>query len=148
MKSAIVIFDTKFGNTEKIAKSLAEGMMEQGITVDYIKVGEVDVSKLNDYDLVAIGGPTHMFGISKPIKDLLRNFEEADLKSKKAFAFDTKYKGKFIGSAGKGIEKKLKQLQMEIIKPHLSGIVKGSKGPLEEGTVEKFKQTGADLAKE
>jgi len=65
-----------------------------------------------------------MFGISKPIKDLLKNLNQADLEGKKVFTFDTKYKGRFTGSARKGIEKKLKQFQMKIIKPHFSGIVK------------------------
>ena len=147
MKRAIVIYDTKFGNTEKIAKALAEGIKEQGITVDCCKVEDVDVSKLNSYDLLSFGAPTHMFGISKPMKNILNNLDQAGLEGKKAFAFDTKYKGRFTGSAGKGIEKKLKQLHMEIIKPYSSGIVKGDKGPLADGMEEAFKQVGRDLTK-
>ena len=66
MSRAVVIYDTKFGNTEKVAGALAEGMKKQRVKVDCSKIGEVDISKLGDYDLLAIGGPTHVFGLSNP----------------------------------------------------------------------------------
>ena len=59
-----MVYDTKFGNTEKIGKVLAEGMKAQGVEVDCVKVGEVEINKLNEYDLLVIGGPTQMFGLS------------------------------------------------------------------------------------
>ncbi len=147
MKSAIILYDSKFGNTEKIVKALAEGMKEQGLRVDCTKIEDHDISKLNDYDLLAIGGPTHILGISKPMKNMLKKLEGVDLKGKKAFAFDTKLKGRFAGSAGKGTENRLKRLHMDIVKPYASAIVKGQKGPLEEGAEETFKMIGADLTK-
>ncbi len=143
----MIIYDTKFGNTEKVARALAEGMKKHGVNVDCIKIGEVDISKLGDYDLLAIGGPTHAFGLSKPMKDFLKELENVKLGGKRAFAFDTKYKSRLAGSAGKRIEKKLKKLRMTIVKSHISAIVKGGEGPLEDGTEETFKQIGADIAK-
>ena len=68
MKKAIVLYHTQFGNTEKIAKEIASGIAEQGIEVVCIKVEDVQIDKLKDYDLLAIGGPTHGFGMSKPMK--------------------------------------------------------------------------------
>jgi len=147
MKKAIVVYDTKFGNTEKIAKVLAEGMKAQGVEVDCVKVGEVEINKLKEYDLFAIGGPTQGFGISKPMKDFLDKLESAEISGKKAFAFDTKLKSRFAGSAGKGIEKRLKELQMSIVRPHASAIVKGAEGPLEEGMEETFKEIAGEIAK-
>ena len=41
-KKAVVIYDTKFGNTEKIAKAVAHGIEEQGVTVACLKVEDVD----------------------------------------------------------------------------------------------------------
>jgi len=147
MNKAIVIYDTKFFNTEKIAKALAEGMKEQGIKVDCSKVDEVDVNKLSEYDLLAIGGPTHAFGISKPVKAFLGKLRTVDIKDKKAFAFDTKFKAWWAGSAGKGIEKRLKRIGMNIVKPHYSAIVKGNKGPLQDDMEEMAKQNGAEIAR-
>jgi len=146
MKKAITIFDTKFGNTEKIARALARGMEKQGVKVDCVKADEVDVDKLVEYDFLAIGGPTHAFGVSKPMKAFLEKLRSVDIKGKKAFAFDTKLKLFFAGSAGKGIEKELKKLGMGLVKPHVSAIVKANEGPLEAGTEEMFEQIGVEIA--
>jgi len=147
LKKAIVIFDSKFGNTEKIAKALGEGMKREGFDVDCLRIDDVDPSKLAEYDMFAIGAPTQAFGISKPMKEFLKKLENVNLQDKKAFAFDTKMKSRFAGSAAKGIEKQLKKLQMTIIRPYASAIVKGVEGPLEEGAEEKFTQIGSEIAK-
>jgi flavodoxin len=147
MKRAIVIYDTKFGNTEKIARALARGMEKQGIKVDCVKADEVDIDKLVEYDFLVIGGPTHGFGVSRPMKAFLEKLRSVDLEGKKAFAFDTKIKASWLaGSAGKGIEKTLERLGMSIVKPHSSAIVKATKGPLKEGMEEMFEQIGGEIA--
>ena len=61
MTKAIVIYHTQFGNTEKIAKALVSGLGEQGIEVDCTTIEDAHVDKLTEYDLLAIGGPTHVF---------------------------------------------------------------------------------------
>ena len=147
MSRAIIVYHTEFGNTEKIAKAMAEGIRTQGVDVDCLKTNEANASKIGEYDLLALGGPTHAFGISKPVKDFLKQLENTNLSGKKAFAFDTKMKSRLAGSAAKGIEKKLQKLGMTIVTPHASAIVKGREGPLEEGTEEAFKQVGVSLAK-
>jgi len=147
MKKGIVIYDTKFGNTEKIARALARGMEKQEVKVVCVKTDEVDVDKLVEYDFLAIGGPTHALGVSKPMKAFLEKLRSVDIKGKKAFAFDTKYKSWLAGSAGKGIEKTLKELGMSIVKPHSSAPVKAAEGPLEEGMEEMFEQIGSEIAK-
>ncbi|MCW4020270.1 MAG: hypothetical protein NWF14_03455 [Candidatus Bathyarchaeota archaeon] len=99
-----------------------------------------------EYDFIAIGGPTHAFGISKPMKAFLEKLRSVDIRGKKAFAFDTKLKAWWLpGSAGKGIEKTLKGLGMSIVKPNSSAIVMGNEGPLEEGMEEMFEQIGGEL---
>jgi flavorubredoxin len=147
LKKAIVIYDSKFGNTEKIANALSEGMKKEGLDVDCAKVDNVNLNKLVEYEILAIGAPTHGFGISKPMREFLKKLENLNLRDKKAFAFDTKLRSRFAGSAGKGIEKQLTKLQMTIIKPYASAIVKGTQGPLEEGEEEKFTQIGSEIAR-
>lgn len=147
MSKAIVIYHSKFGNTEKIARALARGMEKQGANVDCISTGEVDVNKLVEYDLLVLGGPTHYFGVSKPMKAFLEKLETIDTKGKKAFAFDTKYKSRWSGSAAKRIEKMLKNLGLSIVKPYSSAIVTGVEGPLEEGAEEMFEKIGFETAK-
>jgi len=144
---AIVIYDTQFGNTEKIARALASGLREQGVQVDCIKASEVDINKLVGYDLLAVGGPTQAFGTSKPMKDFLGRLEGVELRGKNAFAFDTKVRFIFTGSAAKGIEGRLRKLGMKIARSYASAIVKGNEGPLEEGEEEMFKQIGTELSR-
>ncbi|MCW4020502.1 MAG: flavodoxin family protein [Candidatus Bathyarchaeota archaeon] len=147
MKKAIVVYDTRFGNTEKIAKALAQGIAGQGTKVECLKVEEVKVSKLADYDLIAIGGPTHVLGVSQSMKKFLGKLRNADIKGKKAFAFDTKLKHRFAGSAAKGIEKRLRKLGLDIVKPHVSAMVAGKEGPLEDGMTELFRRIAVEIAK-
>jgi len=146
MKKAIVIYHTRFGNTEKIAKLLVSGMNKQGIEVDCVKVEDIQIDNLIEYDLLAIGGPTHGFGMSKPMKAFIEKLKHVNLRDKKAFAFDTKNRGRIWGSAAKGIEKRLKRIGMNIVKPYASAMVLGLKGPLQDGMDGKFKQIGAELA--
>jgi flavorubredoxin len=147
MKKAIVIYDTVFGNTEKVARALASGMKEQGIQVDIANVQKVEVNKLKEYDLLAIGGPTHKTGISEPMKDFLEKLKSVEVKGKKAFAFDTRLKIRVAGSAAKKIEKELKKLGISIVKSYSSAIVVGREGPLEEGTEERFTLIAGEIAK-
>jgi len=147
LRKAIVIYDSKFGNTEEIAKALSEGMKKESLEVDCVKVDNVNLNKLGEYEILAIGAPTQMFSISKPMKEFLKKLENLNIQGKRAFAFDTKLKSRFAGSAAKGIEKQLKKLQMTIIRPCASAIVNGAEGPLEEGAEEKFSQIGSEIAK-
>ena len=117
MKKAFVIYDSKFGNTEKIAKALTAGMQGEGITVECAKVEEVNIDKLTEFDLFAVGGPTHMRTASKPMNAFLEKLDKVDVRDKKAFTFDTKAEFRLAGSAGKAIEKKLQKLHMNVVKP-------------------------------
>lgn len=146
MKKALIIYDSKFGNTGKIAKALAAGMQERGTAAECANVEHADIDTLSEYDLLAVGGPTHAFTASVPMKAFLAKLERADVRDKKAFAFDTKLASRFAGSAGKAIEKRLQKLQMNVVKPHASAIVMGREGPLKDGEEEAFKQIGAELA--
>jgi flavodoxin len=147
MKKALVIYDTNFGNTEKIAQALASGLEEQGITVDCINVKNVQIDTLLDYDFLAIGGPTHGFGMSKPIKIFFKQLGTIDLRGKHTFAFDTKNPPRYWGSAAKGIEKRLKKLGANIVHSRTSAFVKGLKGPLHENMEAKFRTFGIEIAK-
>ncbi|HYB75645.1 MAG TPA: flavodoxin domain-containing protein, partial [Nitrososphaerales archaeon] len=68
-KSGIVVFDTKFGNTGKIAKSIAAGLERAGVAVRCVSVGEAHSAELKDYDLIVVGAPTQTFTASKPMKE-------------------------------------------------------------------------------
>ena len=137
-----------YGNTEKIANALASGLQSGGCTTETIRVDSIDLGSLNEIDLLCVGTPVHAFNISKPVKEFLEGIKNQEtLRGKRAFAFDTKMKSRFAGTAGGKIEKKLKHLGLEIVKPAKSAVVKGREGPLEAGAEETFRQIGAELAR-
>ena len=143
---AIVIFDSKFGNTAKIAQSLASGLKMAGVETTCHSIDEVESRSLADYDLIAVGAPTQAFSASRPMKDFLNSLEETSvLKGKRGFAFDTRIDSRFSGSASKFIEKKLAELGMEIVRDRQSAIVQDTEGPLDTGEIEAFERIGFDI---
>ena len=149
MGKALVVYDSVYGNTEKVARALAKGLEDGGVDVDCMRVDATKFDELGAYDLLVVGGPVHTWSASKPIKMFLERLKSVEgLSGKKAFAFDTKMsRSRLAGGAGGKIEGKLKSLGLTIVKPHASAVVKGREGPLEEGAEETFKQLGAELAK-
>jgi menaquinone-dependent protoporphyrinogen IX oxidase len=154
MTRAIVLYHSLHGNTGKVAMSLAKGIEEAGIEVDCLSIGEVDITRLSEYDFVAIGGPTHVIRMSKPMKEFIEKIRSVDLRGKKGFAFDTRIHsrmnkkswGGLENSAARRIEGKMKKMRIEIVRSRQSAVVDGTEGPLEEGTEEKFHQIGAEIA--
>ena len=148
MVKALVVYDSVYGNTEKVAGALATGLKNNGVDVELVKADAVKLDELGEVDLLCVGGPVHAWNVSKPVKELLKRLKSVDgLSGKKAFAFDTKLKSRLAGSAGGKIERKLKSLGLTIAKPSGSAIVKSKEGPLQENVEETFKQIGAELAK-
>jgi len=145
---ALVVYNTMFGNTEKLAKALANGFEEGGVDAGAVKVDQVRFDELAGVDVLCVGSPVQAWNASKPVKEFLERLKSVeDLRGKKAFAFDTKMRSRLAGNAGGKIESKLRDLGTIILRPSVSVIVLGREGPLEEGAEEKFKQMGTELAK-
>jgi flavorubredoxin len=143
---AVVIFDSKFGNTGQVAKSLAGGLQKAGLDVNCLNMRDVKVESLVEYDLIAVGAPTQAFTATKPMKDFLKRLENIEaLKGKRGFAFDTKFASRLSGSASKSIEGQLSKLGMEMVRPRQSAIVKKTEGPLEESEQETFERIGYEI---
>ena len=144
-----MIFDTRYGNTEKIAKSFEAGLQRAGVETTCINTWSVAVDgSLAQYDLICIGAPTEWHTASKPMKAFLRNLKGIDLSGRDGFAFDTRFAAPLSGSAAKLIEKELKDRGVLIIASRESAIVARAKGGamlLKEGEEERFKELGARI---
>jgi flavodoxin len=153
-KNAVVIYDSRFGNTKKIGESLELGLKEAGIRTDSFNSLDVNVASMNQYDLVCVGAPTEGFTASKPIKEFLEKLDSCDLSGKYFFAFDTKVSPGIFGSAAKYIEKQLKNLGLREIAPRESAIVSTTReggaingANLKEGEEKKFEEIGKEIGK-
>ncbi len=121
--NAVVIFDTRYGNTERIAKSLETGLEGAGIQTTCINIKDTAVHSLEQYDLICVGGPTQHQTASKTMQDFLQTLRAMNLAGKLAFAFDTKRDSFFAGSAAGFIEERLRKLGLKIVEPRLSAII-------------------------
>lgn len=65
MKVAIV-FESMFGNTEKVATAVAEGLVAAGAHVALVEVGHDVPEDLAGCDLLVLAAPTHALSLSRP----------------------------------------------------------------------------------
>ena len=55
MMRALVLYHSLYGNTRRVAESLARGMRFAGLSVDCLSIREVVIGDIPRYDLLAIG---------------------------------------------------------------------------------------------
>ncbi|MFW9820503.1 MAG: flavodoxin domain-containing protein [Candidatus Thorarchaeota archaeon] len=146
IKTLIILYDSVYGNTKKVAMSLNRGLEAGGLHVDTISIQDFNISDLSDYDVIGIGGPTHMRGVSKQMKLFLSNLKHIRLINKIGFVFETKASIPLSGSAARKILRYLKMMKIEVLYPTITAIVVGREGPLEENTLTKMEEIGLDIA--
>lgn len=157
---ALVLFDSVFGNTEKIARAIAAGLAT-GSEVTVKRVTEIKGEDLLEMDLVVVGSPTRGFKPTKPVADFLQVLPIRILNGKQVAAFDTrmsqqeidssvfflKYLIKVFGYAAKPIAAGL--LRVGGVQPHPPEgfLVHGQQGPLLNGELERATEWGKKLLK-
>jgi flavodoxin I len=133
----IVIYDSLYSNTEQVAKAIGGGI---GGEVKIVKAAEADTASLGSYDLIIIGGPTQGGRHTMPVKDFLDKVPADVLKNKNVATFDTRLKSawvKIFGFAAPRIADALKEKGGNLVKPAEGFFVKGRRGPLLDGELER-----------
>jgi menaquinone-dependent protoporphyrinogen IX oxidase len=149
----IVVYDTSYGNTKKIAETIAETLRESGIEVDLFDVKDAKLSA-KDYDFLVLGSPTRFGTMSFAIRRFLGKVKTEEWMSKPFAAFDTENPEniekaraeKKEWSAAEKISEKLRDKKMNELLPVLKAVVSGQKGPLKEGEIERTKEYARELA--
>ena len=62
---ALVVYESMFGNTHTVAEGIAAGLRSEG-EVRVVPVSEASEDALSWADLVIVGGPTHVHGMTRP----------------------------------------------------------------------------------
>lgn len=167
---AYVVYESMYGNTHLVAEAIAAGLRATGEVI-VGSVGEIPAESVTDADLLVVGGPTHMHGMSrqstrKLAAEAAAADEEIDLEPDAAglgvrewfkglpkstestsAAFDTRANKPaiLVGSAAKGIAKMLRGHRFEKLADPMSFFIIDSPGPLETGEAERAEQWGAEL---
>jgi flavodoxin len=126
----LVIYDSKYGNTEKVAQAIGAAIDAQ-VSI----VGDVNSSELKDFDLVIIGSPTHGGFPTEGIHNLAKDSNAVD--GIRAAAFDTRTKTTIFGYAAPKIARNLKKNGANLLTTPEGFFVLGMEGPLMEDELER-----------
>jgi flavodoxin len=72
MKSALIIYWSKSGNTEKVANVIKQGLQESAFQVTLKKPEEAETVDYFDYDLVCVGAPSYSWHPPEPMTAFLK----------------------------------------------------------------------------
>ncbi len=72
MKTALIIYWSKTGNTEKVANAIKQGLEEIGAQVTVKKPEEAENIDYFDYDLVCVGAPSYSWHPPEPMTNFLK----------------------------------------------------------------------------
>jgi flavodoxin len=144
--NALVIYGSRYGNTQHIAEAIADGLKD-AMAVDVIDVEKATPALVKAADLVVVGGPTEAHGITPPLKAWIDSAAIA-LEGKKAAAFDTRldFARIITGSAAKGIGAHLRTAGATLITDDESFLVKGKQPQLEPGELSRAVAWGREVA--
>ena len=152
--NSIIVYDTSYGNTKKIAETIAETLKESGMEVTLFKVNEVKKLSAKDYDLLVLGSPTKFGTMTFAMKWFLGKVKSEEWMNKPFAAFDTENPENIEQSqlqnkewsAAEKIAEKLKEKKMNQLAPVLKALVLGQKGPLVEGEINRARDYASELA--
>src|SRR5512136_52122 len=85
----VVIHDTAYGNTRRIAETIAETLKESGIEVDAFYVKDVKKLSAKDYDFLVLGSPTKFGTMSFVVKGFLGKVKSQEWMNKPFADLDT-----------------------------------------------------------
>jgi flavorubredoxin len=147
MKKAIIVYESIYGNTKKVADAIAEGVRQSGdIECKVVKTSEVHTNNLADYDIILFGCPNHNQEPARNMTKFIERVITVNLEGKTGAAFDT-YTGGNKGIAVSKLEQLIrKHLQgFEIKTEGLSIEVVDRKGPLVENAVSDAQEYGRKI---
>lgn len=152
---ALIVYDSFFGNTEKIAGVIGDSLKSEG-SVQVVKVDKAKPEHLKGINILIVGSPTRGSKPTMPIVKFLINIPAKSLKEVKVAAFDTRINAtevnsrvlhgfvKLFGYAAKPIAARLKKKGGNLVLPPEGFYVRNSEVTLKDGELER----AADWAKQ
>ncbi|MBO3798807.1 MAG: flavodoxin domain-containing protein [Thermoproteota archaeon] len=147
MLKVIIVYESKYGNTETVAETIAEGIREEEGEAFVSEVNRLDLNKITEYDAILIGSPNHIGGPTRSIRSFIDKLGMLRLNGKKFAVFDTYMGGDFGKAVGK-MERQIGEKAPGLIRiaSGLSVRVQGIKGPIAEGELPKCREFGIRIA--
>ena len=145
----LIIYDSLYGNTEKIANTIGEKFSSYHNT-KVIKVNNINKYDIENVDLLVIGSPTHGGRFTEQIKRFIEKLPNKNNYTVKAITFDTSFPTsnmgffinhivKIFGNAAPRLSKELNKREIKVIDSKIFYVL-GKEGPLQEGEIERAKE--------
>jgi len=145
---AIVIYDSVFGNTQKVAETIAAALRAKA-EVEIVRPSAQALQLLSGSDLVVVGSPTRGFRPTEDMAALLKRIPVKALATARVAAFDTRFKAdelksvttRFVvktgGYAAKRIASQLTKAGGSLAAPPEGFYVEDIEGPLKSGELDR-----------
>ncbi|MFX1284689.1 MAG: flavodoxin family protein [Promethearchaeota archaeon] len=146
--NGLIIYDSVYGNTEQVAQAIGNALNSQ-MDVELVRVSDVNPDKLAEVKFLIIGSPTHAGSPTESMRDFLNNISDSAIKDINVATFDTRLSTRLVkifGYAAGKIAKSLKKKGGILIASPEPFFVKGRKGPLKEGELERAAHWGKDIS--
>ena len=152
----LVVFESVYGNTEKVARAIATAYPNQA-EVGVVQVSSLTKEQLAGVELLIVSSPTQAFRPFKETKVWLASLTPGSLKGIKVAAFDTRLSVKDVnnviltvmvklfGYAAKPIGDALVKAGGVLIAEPEGFFVKASEGPLKDGELERAAEWASGL---
>ena len=147
MAKVIVVYESKYGNTNRVAEEIITGIKEsKGIEIVLHEVKNVNMDNVIDSDAILIGSPNQWGRATGSIRKFIDGLGEINLNRVPVAVFDT-YIGGDFGKAVRKMEKQIteKVPSLNLVTPGLSIKAKGAKGPILEEELPRCREFGIKI---
>ena len=174
-----IVYESMFGNTHEVAQAISDGVRtaQPDAEVECVAVGDAPPELIRSTDLLIVGGPTHMLGMTsglsrkmgvsseekaqakgEPAHELEEGEEGPGVREwfdglgkvedgRRAAAFDTRLGSPMAGGAARGIARRLRKHGYQLVSSPEGFVVEDADGPLRAGELERAQQWGAQLVR-
>ena len=150
---AFIIYDSTYGNTQKIAQAIGQGLAGE---VKVMRLTEANPSDLKTCDLLILGSPVHGGRATPELDAFIKQIPENSLDGVSVAAFDTRFEAEDQGAglrllmsiihyAAPRIAKALVKKGGILVAEPEGFIVENKEGPLRQGELERATKWAAQL---
>lgn len=165
---ALLVYESMFGSTGEVARSVAEGLTEGGCEVEVHEVRSAPAAGAVDFDVLVVGAPTHAFSLSRPttrrdavrqgadpglvdtgLRDWLESLGRRDeARGRPAAAFDTRVTKvrNLPKAASTRAAHMLRRHGYELVTRPAPFLVDDVQGPLLDGELDRARAWGHEIA--
>jgi hypothetical protein len=174
-----IVYESMFGNTHEVAQAISEGAREASsdAEVECVAVADASPELIKSADLLVVGGPTHIRGMTSTFSRKIGVSGEEKLEAQgepahemeegaegpgvrewldglpkmkdggNAAAFDTRLPSRMAGGAARGIGRRLGAHGYHLVSEPEGFVLDDAYGPMRAGELERAKAWGAQLAR-